>query len=106
MADFIDVLITCPDRRTAETIARACVEERLAACANISGPIASVYRWKGAMEEAEEVPLFLKTRRSLFETLSARVKGLHPYEVPCIVAMDLTLVDPVYADWLRAETGG
>ncbi len=105
MTKFIDVLITCPDRTTAETIGRACVSERLAACANVGSPILSVYRWKGAVEEAEEVPLVLKTRAALFEKLSARVRPLHPYDVPCIVAMDLVQVDPVYAAWLDEETG-
>lgn len=106
MTEFIDVLITCPDRQTAETVARACVEERLAACANIGGAITSVYRWKGAIEQAEEIPLFLKTRAALFEILSARVKALHPYEVPCIVASNLAQVDPAYAAWLDEEAKG
>lgn len=105
MANFIDVTITCPDRTTAETIGRACVEERLAACANIGAPLASVYRWKGVIEEAEEVPLFLKTRAELFQTLSTKVKSLHPYEIPCIVATELAQVDPAYAAWLDEETG-
>lgn len=106
MTGFIDVLITCPDRQTAETIARACVEERLAACASIGGVITSIYRWKGAIEEAGEIPLFLKTRASLFERLTARAKGLHPYEVPCIVATALARIEPCYAAWLDEETKG
>jgi periplasmic divalent cation tolerance protein len=106
MAPFIDVLVTCPDRACAEAIARACIEGRLAACANIGGEIASIYRWKGAVEQAGEVPLFLKTRGHLFENLAARVKALHPYEVPCIVAAELTQIDPAYAQWLADETDG
>jgi periplasmic divalent cation tolerance protein len=104
MNRFIDVLVTCPDRAVAEAIARACVEARLAACANIGGEIASIYRWKGAIEQAGEVPLFLKTRAQLFEKLAARVKSLHPYEVPCVVATELTHLDPAYAKWLEDET--
>ena len=103
---FIDVLITCPDRACAELIARACVAERLAACANIGTGIASVYRWQGAIAEAEETPLLLKTRGGLFERLCARVKALHPYDVPCIIATELVAVAPAYAAWLQAETGG
>ena len=102
---FIDVLVTCPDRACAEAIARACVRERLAACANIGAAIFSVYAWKGAVEEAEEVPLLLKTRAGLFERLSQRLKTLHPYEVPCIVAMEFAAVEPEYARWLEEETG-
>jgi periplasmic divalent cation tolerance protein len=103
---FIDVLITCPDRAAAEAIARACIEARLAACASIGGEITSIYRWKGAIEHAGEVTLFLKTRAQLFDRLAARAKSLHPYEVPCIVAMELCDLDPAYAKWLEEETEG
>jgi periplasmic divalent cation tolerance protein len=105
MTQFIDVLVTCPDRDAAEAIARACVGERLAACANIGGEVASIYRWKGAIEQAGEIPLFLKTRASMFEKLAARIRSLHPYEVPCIVAMELAHLDPAYVKWLEEETG-
>jgi periplasmic divalent cation tolerance protein len=101
---LIDVWVNCPDRETAERIADACVEDRLAACANIFAPISSVYRWKGTIERADEVPLLLKTRAALFDALSARVKALHPYEVPSIVAADLPLVEKDYAEWLLQET--
>jgi len=104
MARFIDVWVNCPDRATAEAIASACVGERLAACANILAPISSVYRWKGAVERAEEDPLVLKTRTELFDALAAHVKAGHPYEVPSIVATDLPHVEQDYADWLRQET--
>jgi periplasmic divalent cation tolerance protein len=101
---FIDVWVNCPDRATAEAIAEACVDERLAACANIFGPITSIYRWKGAIECADEVPLLLKTRRDLFEKLATKVRALHPYEVPSIIATELPLVDAAYAKWLPEET--
>jgi periplasmic divalent cation tolerance protein len=101
---FIDVYITCPDRSVAETIARACISERLAACANIGSPITSLYTWKGALETAEEIPLHLKTRAALFDKLSFRVKSLHPYETPCIIAIELVAVEADYAAWLEAET--
>jgi periplasmic divalent cation tolerance protein len=103
-ARFIDVWVNCPDRTVAETIAADCVERRLAACANILAPIASAYRWKGAIERAEEVPLVLKTRAELFDEIALAVKKLHPYDVPSIVATDLPLVEGDYADWLAAET--
>jgi periplasmic divalent cation tolerance protein len=101
---FIDVLITCPDRTTARRIARVCVDERLAACANIGEQIESIYRWKGQIEEAIEFPLILKTRAGLFERLAARVRKEHPYETPCIIATELTQIDPAYARWLEEET--
>ncbi len=102
---FIDVLVTCPDRQTASRIARVCVNERLAACANIGEQIESIYRWKGQIEEAMEFPLLLKTRAELFDRLAARVKAEHPYETPCIIATELTQIDPAYAKWLGEETG-
>lgn len=101
---FIDVLITCPDRACAEAIARACVDARLAACANIGAGVSSIYRWRDEIEQAEEVPLLLKTRASLCDRLGARVRELHPYEVPCIIAFDIVRLDPAYAAWLEAET--
>lgn len=101
---FMDVLVTCPDRTTAEQIAMACVERRLAACANIGNAINSIYRWQGAIETADEIALTLKTRASLFDRLSAQVKALHPYQTPCIIAMELSALDPAYAAWLEAET--
>lgn len=101
---FIDVWVNCPDRATADKIGDTCVEEKLAACANILSPISSVYRWKGAIERAEEVPLLLKSRAELFQPLAARVRALHPYEVPSIVATELPLVETDYARWLRSET--
>lgn len=103
-ARFIDVWVNCPDRAAAAAIADVLVGERLAACANILAPIRSVYRWKGAVQRAEEVPLVLKTRGSLFAPLARRVKALHPYETPSIVATDLPLVEDGYAAWLAAET--
>ena len=101
---FIDVYVTCPDRQTAARIARVCVEERLAACANIGEAIESIFRWNDQIEEAMEFPLLLKTRAELFDKLAARVKSEHPYEVPCIIATELVAIDPAYADWLEAET--
>jgi periplasmic divalent cation tolerance protein len=101
---FIDILITCPDREQAESIARACLEQKLAACANIGAPIESLYRWQGAIEQADEVPLLLKTRADLFERVRETVMPLHSYETPCIVATDLVATDAAYAAWLEAET--
>lgn len=101
---FIDVMITCPDRACAEAIAKACVGERLAACANITAGVTSLYTWKGEIEQAEEVSLLLKTREALFDVLDARVKTLHPYEVPCIIATEIVRVDAAYAAWMEEVT--
>jgi periplasmic divalent cation tolerance protein len=101
---FIDVWVNCPDRDVAEAIATGCVEEKLAACANIMAPVRSIYRWQGKTETADEVPLLLKTRAGLFEAVAAHVKRRHPYEVPSIVAAQLPFVESDYADWMRHET--
>ena len=102
---FIDIIVTCPDRACALTLARALVSERLVACANVGGEVASIYRWQGGIEEAGEVTLLLKTRASLFAQVAARVRTLHPYETPCIIATELAAIDQAYAEWLEAETG-
>lgn len=102
---FIDILVTCPNRDSAMVIARALVSERLAACANIGGDITSVYRWQGDVEEASEVTLLLKTRAGLFEQAAARIRALHPYDTPCIIATEIAATDQAYAEWLEAETG-
>jgi len=101
---FIDIWVNCPDRETAEKIADACIGAKLAACANIFAPIASRYRWKGAVEMTEEVPLLLKTRAEHFDAVCEAVRALHPYEVPSITAIQMCNIDQAYADWLRAET--
>lgn len=101
---YVDVWVNCPDRAVAERIADACVARRLAACANIFSPVSSLYRWKGAVERAEEVPLLLKTRASLFDALCAVIKPLHPYETPSIVATAIVHADRTYGDWLDQET--
>lgn len=103
-ARFIDVWVNCPDRATAEAIAARAIADRLAACANVLPPIASLYHWKGKVEADEEVPLILKTQAVLFRPLCALVRALHPFETPSIVATPLPQLDADYAAWLAAET--
>ncbi|WP_231137316.1 divalent-cation tolerance protein CutA [Chromobacterium paludis] len=89
-----------PDAETAERIAETLVSERLAACVNILAPCRSVYRWQGAVERADEVPLLIKTRRDAYAKLEARLLALHPYEVPEIVAWPLAQGLPAYLTWV------
>jgi periplasmic divalent cation tolerance protein len=100
---FCSVYITTPDPDTARAIARALVEERLAACANILGPISSIYRWEGKVHEEGEVALIAKTGADRVEALIARAKALHPYQVPCIVAWPIAAGYQPYLDWISAE---
>jgi periplasmic divalent cation tolerance protein len=101
----IFVYIVAADAGEAERIARALVEDRLAACVNVLGSVSSVYRWQGAVEHATEVALIAKSRRDLFDRLTARVRALHSYETPAIVAWPIVAGDPAYLGWIADETG-
>ena len=94
------VLVTTPDADTARTIARALVEERLAACGNIVPGLSSIYRWQDAVEEAAEVLLILKTSDDRLAEMSERVVALHPYEVPEVLALRIEAGHQPYLDWL------
>jgi len=98
------VYITAGSLDEAKTIGRTLVEENLAACANVLPSMTSVYRWQGAVEEAEEVVLIAKTRDTLVTPLSERVAALHSYDCPCVVAMPIVDGHPDYLDWIEAET--
>jgi periplasmic divalent cation tolerance protein len=86
MAEIVLVYTTWPDAATAEAAGAEAVAERLAACANIGQPIESIYRWKGAVERAGEVPMLLKTTAAAASGLRAFLTGRHPYETPGIVS--------------------
>ena len=98
------VITNCPDEACANAIALAAVEARLAACVNILPRVQSVYRWQGAVEAASEVPLLIKTTAAAYPALEAKIRELHPYELPEIVALDIARGLPAYLAWLAAET--
>ena len=98
------VRTNCPDRATATRLARTLVDERLAAAANIHAPIDSLYHWRGEVVSRSEVPLELKTRAGLFEALAARIRALHPYETPAVIAVAPERWDASYAAWIAEET--
>jgi periplasmic divalent cation tolerance protein len=100
MTGALTVFITTPSRAEAEKIARTVVEESLAACANIFPGIQSIYRWQGKVENAEEHVLFLKSTADRFEALQARVKALHSYQCPCIVALPIVAGNEDYLKWI------
>jgi periplasmic divalent cation tolerance protein len=104
MPELISIYLTAPSRDLAERIARTLVEEKLAACVNIIPGMRAIYRWKGKVEAANEVVLFAKTRAALFDRLEKRVKELHSYEVPCIVALPIEAGHQPYLDWIEHET--
>jgi periplasmic divalent cation tolerance protein len=103
--ELLLVLTTVGSRDQADSIARALVEERLAACVNVLGACDSVYRWQGAVEHAQETILLIKTTRERYAQFEQRLQALHPYELPEIVAIAPEAVLPAYARWVVDETG-
>ena len=93
------------DAEEAERIGRAMVEERLAACVNILGPVRSIYRWNGAVESADEVAAIFKTTDERAGLLITRIGALHSYEVPCVVAWPIAKILGDYADWVEDSVG-
>lgn len=97
--EILLVLSTFPDVETAKKIARTLVEERLAACVNLIPQIESVYRWQGKVEESSETLCLMKTTIGRYQGLEDRIKSLHPYEVPEIVAFNIASGLPSYLNW-------
>ena len=105
MSKHCMIYVTAGSREEALRIARALVEERLVACANILGEATSIYRWQGKVEEASETVLIAKTHKDLVEKALTRVQALHSYDVPCAVAYDIAVGLPAYLAWIDVETG-
>jgi periplasmic divalent cation tolerance protein len=97
------VFTNCPDGEVAETIARALIEQQLAACVNILSPCRSVYEWRGKLCTEIEVPLLIKTTPACYPALEATIRKLHPYELPEIVAVDIAQGLPAYLSWVASQ---
>ena len=104
MSNIVSVYATFADEDEARRIGRLCVEERLAACVNVLGPIHSIYRWQGEIEESEEVAALFKTRADAAEALIARIAELHSYDVPAVVVWPISTTLAPYAQWVADET--
>lgn len=98
------VYVTAPSLEEAERIATELVECRLAAGVNILPSVRSVYRWKGALCKSTEVALIIKTEEACFPALADRIRELHSYETPCIIAAPITFGIPEFLDWIAANT--
>jgi periplasmic divalent cation tolerance protein len=98
------VLTNVPDADAARTIGCTLVEERLAACVNCLPNVTSFYRWQGALEEATEITLLIKTRPERYAEVEAMIRQLHPYELPEIIGFDLDQGLPDYLRWIAQET--
>ena len=103
MAGLIQVVTTTAERNDAERIATALVEERLAACVQIVGPVASTYRWQGRVEQAQEWLCVAKTSQDHYAAVEAAITRLHPYDVPEIVATAIDAGSASYFEWLQGE---
>jgi periplasmic divalent cation tolerance protein len=99
----ISVYAIFADAEEAERIGRLVVEERLAACVNILGPVRSIYRWKDAIETSDEIAAIFKTTDERAELLITRIEALHSYDVPCVAAWPIEKMLGDYADWVEAS---
>ena len=104
MSEARIVLMTAPDAKVAATIARALVDERLAACVNVVSGVRSIYRWQGELQDDAEVLLLAKTRADRCAALAARVEALHPYELPEVVVLPVEGGSENYLDWVLSES--
>lgn len=104
MTDFVVVLVTTSSKEEAERIAQTLVDEHLAACVNIVSPVQSIYRWEGKVQNEIELLLLIKTRQAVFEDVRQRVRSLHSYENPEIIALPISTGSTPYLDWLRQAT--
>ena len=104
MDEVVVVLTNLPDRAAAVKLAQELVARRLAACVNVLAECNSVYRWKGAIENAAEVPVLIKTRAGRYAEVEAAIRELHPYELPEIVAVPVLHGFEDYLQWVADET--
>lgn len=105
MNDAVILYTTWPDAETAQAFGRSAVEAKLAACANVLAPMISIYRWQGALVQAAETPMLLKTTAAAAGRLRDLVLARHPYETPCVVALAVqeTGSNPAFLQWIGEE---
>ena len=100
----IIVLTSVPDGVVASALAKALLDDRLAACVNIGGPVRSIYHWRGRIETGHEVPVAIKTLAALYSSVEQAIRKIHPYDTPEIIAIPVVHGDERYLDWITAET--
>jgi periplasmic divalent cation tolerance protein len=105
MPDYIQILTTFATRADADSVGGELVRRRLAACAQVGGPITSTYHWNGAVETGDEWTLTLKTRGDRWEAVRAAIKELHPYETPEILCLPAIAGDEKYLRWIDESLG-
>jgi periplasmic divalent cation tolerance protein len=100
MSEFLQITTTTDSKELAMQIAEKLVGKKIAACVQVSGPITSIYEWKGKIENAEEWYCVIKTRKNLYQKVEEAIKALHPYEVPEIIALPILEGNKDYLDWV------
>ena len=106
MPDLVLILTTVPSPEVGEQIARALVDEHLAACVNLLPPMVSIYRWQGQVQRDVEQQLVIKTSRTRLSDAQARLTALHPYDLPECLVLTVDGGDPAYMAWVAGETEG
>jgi periplasmic divalent cation tolerance protein len=106
VAEFLQVVTTLERQQDADRIARSAVESRLAACAQVVGPVSSTYWWDGAVQVAQEWQVLFKTAAERYPALAQHLAAIHPYDEPEIVATEIVAGSDSYLGWLREQTRG
>lgn len=102
--EYCLLYMTASSADEARRIGAALVDEHLAACVNIIDGMTSIYRWEGAVRNDSETVMIAKTRRDLIDSVVTRVKALHSYSCPCVVALPIVAGNPAFLDWIGSET--
>jgi periplasmic divalent cation tolerance protein len=105
MSDYIQVITTTPDRDMAESVAQSLLENRLAACVQITEGVSSYYWWDGKIDSSNECVCTIKTGSHLYEAVEKKIREIHSYDVPEIIAVPITAGSKEYLDWIDKETG-
>lgn len=106
MVELVEIRVSVPSSGLARDIAEALVGERLAACVQVIPEVQSTYAWEGGLEQSQESLVTAKSTDELFDRVAARVRELHPDEVPQVIALPIVRVDTAYADWMRSVLHG
>jgi periplasmic divalent cation tolerance protein len=104
MAEFVQVITTCESGDVSRKIAEELVKRRICPCAQVTGPLSSIYRWKGSIETSEEWFCIAKVREERFKDVESVIKTIHTYEVPEIIAIPIVRASDDYLSWMREET--
>lgn len=98
------VITNFPEKKGAVALAEALIDQHLAACVNVLSPCASIYRWQGTVESADEIPVLIKTLRQHYDRVEQLIKMMHPYELPEVIMVPILNGLPAYLQWIANET--